>query len=180
MKHIDAAIAIVARDGKILITQRKADDTFGGYWEFPGGKVEPGEDDAGALARVLTEDRPVLRDKRVDHVLVREQAIGANGRSGWSVIRSRDTNRRWRHGRAFVSADGHRVHADLRRAGGIDADAADCPPCDDACLSTAYGRNTVYIAVHMYRGMVWEPYFRAVEEYEPLVGLRSQVTPQSR
>jgi FAD-linked oxidoreductase len=34
---------------------------------------------------------------------------------------------------------------------------------DDAYLSTAYDRDTVYIAVHMYRGMVWEPYFRAVE-----------------
>jgi FAD-linked oxidoreductase len=34
---------------------------------------------------------------------------------------------------------------------------------DDAHLSTAHGRDTVYIAVHMYRGMVWEPYFRAVE-----------------
>jgi L-gulonolactone oxidase len=34
---------------------------------------------------------------------------------------------------------------------------------DDAHLSTAHERDTVYIAVHMYRGMVWEPYFRAVE-----------------
>jgi L-gulono-1,4-lactone dehydrogenase len=34
---------------------------------------------------------------------------------------------------------------------------------DDAFLSTAYGRETAYIAVHMYRGMRWEPYFRAVE-----------------
>ncbi len=34
---------------------------------------------------------------------------------------------------------------------------------DDAYLSTAYERDTAYIAVHMYRGMVWEPYFRAVE-----------------
>ena len=34
---------------------------------------------------------------------------------------------------------------------------------DDAHLSTAYGRDTAYIAVHMYRGMVWEQYFRAVE-----------------
>jgi L-gulonolactone oxidase len=34
---------------------------------------------------------------------------------------------------------------------------------DEAYLSTAYGRDTAYIAVHMYRGMVWEPYFRAVE-----------------
>ena len=34
---------------------------------------------------------------------------------------------------------------------------------DDAYLSTAHERATVYIAVHMYRGMTWEPYFRAVE-----------------
>jgi L-gulonolactone oxidase len=34
---------------------------------------------------------------------------------------------------------------------------------DDAYLSTAYERDTVYIAVHMFRGMAWEPYFRAVE-----------------
>ena len=35
---------------------------------------------------------------------------------------------------------------------------------DDAFLSPAGGRDTCYIAVHMYRGMEWEPYFRAVEE----------------
>lgn len=35
---------------------------------------------------------------------------------------------------------------------------------DDAFLSPAGGRETGYVAVHMYRGMEWEPYFRAVEE----------------
>ncbi len=34
---------------------------------------------------------------------------------------------------------------------------------DDAYLSPAHGRDTCYIAVHMYRGMPWEPYFRAAE-----------------
>jgi L-gulonolactone oxidase len=34
---------------------------------------------------------------------------------------------------------------------------------DDAHLSTASGRETAYVAVHMFRGMAWEPYFRAVE-----------------
>jgi L-gulonolactone oxidase len=34
---------------------------------------------------------------------------------------------------------------------------------DDALLSPAGGRDTCYVAVHMYRGMEWEPYFRAVE-----------------
>ncbi|MDX6648210.1 MAG: L-gulono,4-lactone dehydrogenase [Solirubrobacteraceae bacterium] len=35
---------------------------------------------------------------------------------------------------------------------------------DDAFLSTANGRDTCYVAVHMFKGMEWEPYFRAVEE----------------
>ncbi len=34
---------------------------------------------------------------------------------------------------------------------------------DDALLSPAGGRETGYVAVHMFRGMPWEPYFRAVE-----------------
>jgi L-gulono-1,4-lactone dehydrogenase len=34
---------------------------------------------------------------------------------------------------------------------------------DDAFLSTAAGRDSGFVAVHMYRGMTWEPYFRAVE-----------------
>ena len=34
---------------------------------------------------------------------------------------------------------------------------------DDALLSPAHGRPTGYVAVHMFRGMAWEPYFRAVE-----------------
>jgi L-gulonolactone oxidase len=35
---------------------------------------------------------------------------------------------------------------------------------DDALISTAAGRDSGFVAVHMYRGMEWEPYFRAVEE----------------
>jgi 8-oxo-dGTP diphosphatase len=56
MKKIDAAIAIVTRGAKILICQRKANDTFGGYWEFPGGKREKGESLEQALARELQEE----------------------------------------------------------------------------------------------------------------------------
>ena len=35
---------------------------------------------------------------------------------------------------------------------------------DDIPLSTAYGRDSAYVAVHMYRGMDFEPYFREVEK----------------
>jgi FAD/FMN-containing dehydrogenase len=43
---------------------------------------------------------------------------------------------------------------------------------DDAFLSTASGRESAFIAVHMYRGMEWEPYFRAVEAVMDEVGGR--------
>lgn len=43
---------------------------------------------------------------------------------------------------------------------------------DDAFLSPAAGRETCYLAVHMYAGMEWEPYFRAVEEVMDAAGGR--------
>jgi L-gulono-1,4-lactone dehydrogenase len=39
-----------------------------------------------------------------------------------------------------------------------------CVAADDALLSTAAGRESGFVAVHMYRGMEWRPYFEAVEE----------------
>jgi FAD-linked oxidoreductase len=43
---------------------------------------------------------------------------------------------------------------------------------DDALLSTAYGRESGYVAVHMYRGMPWRPYFEAVEQIMDSLGGR--------
>jgi 8-oxo-dGTP diphosphatase len=53
---IDVVAGVIRRDGRFLITQRLADDTLGGYWEFPGGKVDPGEELAAALRRELEEE----------------------------------------------------------------------------------------------------------------------------
>ena len=47
---------IVGDDGRMLITQRRADQALGGRWEFPGGKVEPGEAPVDALVRELREE----------------------------------------------------------------------------------------------------------------------------
>jgi 8-oxo-dGTP diphosphatase len=47
---------IVGDDGRILITQRRPEQALGGQWEFPGGKVEPGEAPVAALARELREE----------------------------------------------------------------------------------------------------------------------------
>ncbi|MEZ4401936.1 MAG: (deoxy)nucleoside triphosphate pyrophosphohydrolase [Kofleriaceae bacterium] len=47
---------IVADDGRVLISQRRAGQAFAGQWEFPGGKLEPGEAPVDGLARELREE----------------------------------------------------------------------------------------------------------------------------
>ncbi|MCI0536208.1 MAG: (deoxy)nucleoside triphosphate pyrophosphohydrolase [Verrucomicrobiales bacterium] len=48
--------ALIERDGHILICRRRGDQDHAGKWEFPGGKVEPGEEPKEALARELREE----------------------------------------------------------------------------------------------------------------------------
>lgn len=56
LKIIDVVAAIIERDGKILLAQRPASADQPGLWEFPGGKVEPGESQPQALVRELREE----------------------------------------------------------------------------------------------------------------------------
>ena len=51
-----AAVALVDRDGRVLLAQRPAGKSMAGLWEFPGGKVEPGETPEAALIRELEEE----------------------------------------------------------------------------------------------------------------------------
>mgnify|MGYP001116752332 CR=1 FL=1 len=48
--------AIIEKDGKLLIARRKKGDRSEGLWEFPGGKLEPGETPAEGLKRELREE----------------------------------------------------------------------------------------------------------------------------
>ena len=48
--------AIIVKDASVLICQRKAGQLYAGKWEFPGGKVEPGEELRAALERELREE----------------------------------------------------------------------------------------------------------------------------
>jgi 8-oxo-dGTP diphosphatase len=50
------AAALVDGKGRVLIAQRPAHKQLGGLWEFPGGKVEPGESPEAALVRELREE----------------------------------------------------------------------------------------------------------------------------
>jgi 8-oxo-dGTP diphosphatase len=54
---VQVAVGIVyRRDGAVLMADRPAGKPYAGYWEFPGGKVEPDEAVEAALARELTEE----------------------------------------------------------------------------------------------------------------------------
>jgi 8-oxo-dGTP diphosphatase len=50
------ACALVDPDRRVLIAQRPADKAMAGLWEFPGGKLEPGETPEAALIRELQEE----------------------------------------------------------------------------------------------------------------------------
>ncbi len=54
---VDVAVGVLIRpDGAFLLTSRPAGKAYAGYWEFPGGKLEPGETVAQALQRELLEE----------------------------------------------------------------------------------------------------------------------------
>jgi 8-oxo-dGTP diphosphatase len=67
---VQVAVAVVIdRRGRVLIADRPADKHLAGAWEFPGGKIEPGETPREGLARELEEEigiaiehpRPLMR-----------------------------------------------------------------------------------------------------------------------
>lgn len=55
MLHVVAA-AMIDADGRVLLQQRPEGKAMAGLWEFPGGKIEPGETPEAALIRELREE----------------------------------------------------------------------------------------------------------------------------
>jgi 8-oxo-dGTP diphosphatase len=56
MRTVIVAAGVIIEQGKILVTQRKKDSHHGFLWEFPGGKVEEGEEPRRALQREFREE----------------------------------------------------------------------------------------------------------------------------
>lgn len=56
MQTVIVAAGIVIEDGRVLLSRRKTGTHLEGFWEFPGGKIEAGEDPRAALARELDEE----------------------------------------------------------------------------------------------------------------------------
>lgn len=98
--HIAVGV-IVGADGRILISQRRADCAYAGQWEFPGGKLEAGEGVEAALRRELREElgievcaaRPLIRIEHHypdRHVLLNTWQVtqfegSASGREGQRI-----------------------------------------------------------------------------------------------
>jgi 8-oxo-dGTP diphosphatase len=55
-----AACALIDPDGRVLLAQRPAEKPMAGLWEFPGGKIEPGERPEQTLIRELKEELGIV------------------------------------------------------------------------------------------------------------------------
>jgi mutator protein MutT len=70
--HFHVTAGLVWKDGRVLITRRPEGSHLAGYWEFPGGKQEPGETLEGCLEREIREElgmdvRAVKHLLQIDH-----------------------------------------------------------------------------------------------------------------
>ncbi len=55
-RTIEAVVAVISKKGKYLIQKRPGEGLFGGLWEFPGGKLQKGEETEAALRREIGEE----------------------------------------------------------------------------------------------------------------------------
>ena len=73
LEPLEVAVGVIKREGKLLITQRKPEDSFGGLWEFPGGKLEPHESMELALVREIEEELGIRVEVGSRRMVIRYQ-----------------------------------------------------------------------------------------------------------
>jgi len=88
---IDVTAAVIVRDGRVLIVRRGPGERHAGFWEFPGGKIGPGETPQACLERELKEELGIwtrageifaVSEYEYDHGTVRLIAISTEIESG--------------------------------------------------------------------------------------------------
>ncbi|MDE2134156.1 MAG: (deoxy)nucleoside triphosphate pyrophosphohydrolase [Alphaproteobacteria bacterium] len=86
-----AACALVDPDGRVLIAQRPAGKSLGGLWEFPGGKLEPGERPEETLIRELREELGI----EVKEPCLAPFAFASHSYEGFHLLMPLYVCRRW-------------------------------------------------------------------------------------
>ena len=99
-----AACALIDVDGRVLIAQRPEGKTLAGLWEFPGGKVEPGETPEACLIRELDEELGI----RVTHACLAPFVFASHAYEHMHLLMPLYLCRRWE---GFVTAREHAAQA---------------------------------------------------------------------
>jgi len=99
-----AAAALVDSDGRVLLCQRPEGKALAGLWEFPGGKVEPGETPEACLIRELDEELGI----RVTEACLAPFVFASHGYEAFHLLMPLYLVRRWE---GFAAAREHKALA---------------------------------------------------------------------
>lgn len=97
------ACALIDTDGRVLVAERPPGKSMAGLWEFPGGKLQPGETPEACLVRELMEELAV----RVEPPCLAPLTFASHGYEGFHLLMPLFVARRW-HGEP-VPQEGQRI-----------------------------------------------------------------------
>lgn len=117
---IVVAAALVDRDGRLLVQQRPEGLSMAGLWEFPGGKLEPGETPEQALIRELAEELAI----DVDHACLAPACFASEALGDKHLLLLLYVCRKWRGTPLAQHASA------LRWVRPVELHALDMPPAD--------------------------------------------------
>lgn len=117
---IVVAAALVDRDGRLLVQQRPEGLSMAGLWEFPGGKLEPGETPEQALIRELAEELAI----DVDHACLAPACFASEALGEKHLLLLLYVCRKWRGTPVAQHASA------LRWVRPVELHALDMPPAD--------------------------------------------------
>ncbi|SMF02622.1 8-oxo-dGTPase [Alteromonadaceae bacterium Bs31] len=75
MKYLRVAVGVLLKDGKVLLAKRQEGQHLAGFWEFPGGKIEPDEQVEQALQRELMEELGVQLSSSIELLVVKHEYV---------------------------------------------------------------------------------------------------------